>query len=60
MKTLRTVIYSLTLKQTSLTLKERSMARQNKTETGKKDKTWPINRFTHTHEKSSFAAHRCL
>lgn len=31
MKTLRTVIYSLTLKQTSLTLKERSMARQNKT-----------------------------
>ena len=32
MKTLRTVIYSLTLKQTSLTLKERSMARQNKTE----------------------------
>lgn len=32
MKTLHTVIYPLILKQTSLTLKERSMVRQNKTE----------------------------
>lgn len=34
MKMLHTVIYPLSLKQTSLTLKERSMGRQNKTEIG--------------------------
>lgn len=34
MKMLHTVIYPLILKQMSLTLKERSMARQNKTEIG--------------------------
>lgn len=36
MNMLHTVIYPLSLKQMSLTLKERSMARQNKTEIGMK------------------------
>lgn len=34
MKMLHTMIYPLILKQTSFTLKERSMVRQNKTEIG--------------------------